>query len=176
MRLDTHTIVATVCPQCTTKLSPGPHISTGICRTRTLTCVDVCACPLSPPPPLCYSSPALFPSLPPFSFPASWPSLSPSLAPLPCASLSPVSSLPSPLRVRRLNILYVQKQASVPKCGDCGTKLRGMKALRPNQLKNSITSKRQKHVTRAYGGARSLSPAPPLPPPSLSLSVSCICV
>mmetsp|Transcript_51964 Transcript_51964/g.76071 ORF Transcript_51964/g.76071 Transcript_51964/m.76071 type:complete len:116 (+) Transcript_51964:49-396(+) len=54
----------------------------------------------------------------------------------------------------RLNILYVTKQASVPKCGDCGLKLRGMKALRPNQLKNSITSKRQKHVTRAYGGAR----------------------
>ena len=54
----------------------------------------------------------------------------------------------------RLNILYVTKQASVPKCGDCGDKLRGMKALRPNKLKNSITSKRQKHVTRAYGGAR----------------------
>ena len=54
----------------------------------------------------------------------------------------------------RLNILYVTKQASVPKCGDCGLKLRGMKALRPNKLKNSITSKRQKHVTRAYGGAR----------------------
>jgi len=54
----------------------------------------------------------------------------------------------------RLNILYVTKQASVPKCGDCGGKLRGMKALRPNKLKNSITSKRQKHVTRAYGGAR----------------------
>ena len=97
MRLDTHTIVATVCPQCHTKLSPSPPISTGICRTRTLTCVDVCACPLSPPPPLCYSSPALFPSLPPFSFPASWPSLSPSLAPLPCASLH--TFLPPPSRV-----------------------------------------------------------------------------
>ena len=63
----------------------------------------------------------------------------------------------------------------MPKCGDCGTKLRGMKALRPNQLKNSITSKRQKHVTRAYGGARSLSPAPPSPLP-LSLSPSLVYV
>jgi hypothetical protein len=103
--------------------------------------------------------------------PLGLPSLPPSLlSHAPLSPRSPLSPLPSPLRVRRLNILYVQKQASVPKCGDCGTKLRGMKALRPNQLKNSITSKRQKHVTRAYGGARSLSPAPPLPPPSLSLA------
>jgi ribosomal protein L34E len=58
------------------------------------------------------------------------------------------------LSAHRLNILYVQKQASVPKCGDCGDKLRGIKALRPAKLKGTITSKRQKHVTRAYGGAR----------------------
>jgi len=78
------------------------------------------------------------------------------------SSASSTLPIPSRLSARvalyrgRLNILYVTKQASVPKCGDCGEKLRGMKALRPNKLKNSITSKRQKHVTRAYGGARSL--------------------
>eukprot|EP00287_Rhodomonas_sp_CCMP768_P011891 CAMPEP_0196716678 /NCGR_PEP_ID=MMETSP1091-20130531/88_1 /TAXON_ID=302021 /ORGANISM="Rhodomonas sp., Strain CCMP768" /LENGTH=118 /DNA_ID=CAMNT_0042056797 /DNA_START=22 /DNA_END=378 /DNA_ORIENTATION=- len=54
----------------------------------------------------------------------------------------------------RLSILYVKKQASVPKCGDCGDKLRGMKALRPNKLKKTQTCKRLKHVTRAYGGNR----------------------
>ena len=84
---------------------------------------------------------------------------SPASAPL-CSSLNPSSLLASPSRTRtrlsahRLNILYVQKQASVPKCGDCGDKLRGIKALRPAKLKGTITSKRQKHVTRAYGGAR----------------------
>eukprot|EP00286_Rhodomonas_abbreviata_P007539 CAMPEP_0181322774 /NCGR_PEP_ID=MMETSP1101-20121128/19410_1 /TAXON_ID=46948 /ORGANISM="Rhodomonas abbreviata, Strain Caron Lab Isolate" /LENGTH=117 /DNA_ID=CAMNT_0023430715 /DNA_START=27 /DNA_END=380 /DNA_ORIENTATION=- len=54
----------------------------------------------------------------------------------------------------RLALLYVKKQASVPKCGDCGEKLRGMKALRPFLLKKSTTCKRLKHVTRAYGGNR----------------------
>ena len=54
----------------------------------------------------------------------------------------------------RINILYVTKKASVPKCGDCGDKLRGVKALRPAQTRASVTCKRQKHVTRAYGGAR----------------------
>uniref|UniRef100_A0A7S0HI90 60S ribosomal protein L34 n=1 Tax=Hanusia phi TaxID=3032 RepID=A0A7S0HI90_9CRYP len=52
----------------------------------------------------------------------------------------------------RLNILYVKKPASVPKCGDCGCTLRGLKALRPCQLKS--TTKRMKRVSRAYGGAR----------------------
>ena len=85
---------------------------------------------------------------------------SPAPAPLcsPLLSLHPSTRLASFSRTRlsahRLNILYVQKQASVPKCGDCGDKLRGIKALRPAKLKGTITSKRQKHVTRAYGGAR----------------------
>ncbi|KAI9591651.1 ribosomal protein L34Ae [Syncephalis fuscata] len=41
---------------------------------------------------------------------------------------------------------------SVPKCGDCGTKLLGLPALRPIDL--SRISKRQKTVNRAYGGSR----------------------
>jgi ribosomal protein L34E len=54
----------------------------------------------------------------------------------------------------RLALLYVKKQASVAKCGDCGCKLRGVKALRPMQNKKSQAAKRLKHVSRAYGGAR----------------------
>ncbi|KAJ1487894.1 ribosomal protein l34-like protein [Baffinella frigidus] len=54
----------------------------------------------------------------------------------------------------KLALLYVKKQANVSKCGDCGEKLRGVKALRPMQKKKSISTKRLKHVSRAYGGAR----------------------
>eukprot|EP00293_Proteomonas_sulcata_P004422 CAMPEP_0184326506 /NCGR_PEP_ID=MMETSP1049-20130417/142416_1 /TAXON_ID=77928 /ORGANISM="Proteomonas sulcata, Strain CCMP704" /LENGTH=117 /DNA_ID=CAMNT_0026648709 /DNA_START=602 /DNA_END=955 /DNA_ORIENTATION=- len=51
-------------------------------------------------------------------------------------------------------ILYVTKKAARPTCGDpsCEIKLAGVKALRPNKLKASITTKRYKHVSRAYGG------------------------
>ncbi len=52
----------------------------------------------------------------------------------------------------RLAILYVKKTASLPKCGDCGSKLRGIPALRPREYHRE--SKRVKHVTRAYGGSR----------------------
>ncbi len=52
----------------------------------------------------------------------------------------------------RLAILYVKKTASLPKCGDCGSKLRGIPALRPREYHRQ--SKRVKHVTRAYGGSR----------------------
>merc|ERR1712188_243321 len=39
-----------------------------------------------------------------------------------------------------------------PKCGDCGTKLIGIPGLRPKEY-HSI-SRRQKTITRAYGGSR----------------------
>merc|ERR1719198_177516 len=47
---------------------------------------------------------------------------------------------------------YVTKTASHPKCGDCKTALIGVPRVRPTAL--ARLSKRQKHVTRAYGGAR----------------------
>eukprot|EP00004_Rigifila_ramosa_P010181 TRINITY_DN2197_c0_g1_i2.p2 TRINITY_DN2197_c0_g1~~TRINITY_DN2197_c0_g1_i2.p2 ORF type:complete len:126 (-),score=30.53 TRINITY_DN2197_c0_g1_i2:39-371(-) len=46
----------------------------------------------------------------------------------------------------------VVKKASNPKCGDCGVALPGIPALRPRQY--ASISKRQKTVTRAYGGSR----------------------
>ena len=48
---------------------------------------------------------------------------------------------------------YVAKRASGPKCGDTGVKLNGIPALRPKQYKG--ISKRQKTVSRAYGGVLS---------------------
>ena len=51
-----------------------------------------------------------------------------------------------------MTIQYVDKPASKPKCGDCGNKLAGVKALRPHQY--ASISKRQKTVTRPYGGSR----------------------
>eukprot|EP00292_Cryptomonas_paramecium_P019673 CAMPEP_0113680016 /NCGR_PEP_ID=MMETSP0038_2-20120614/11021_1 /TAXON_ID=2898 /ORGANISM="Cryptomonas paramecium" /LENGTH=117 /DNA_ID=CAMNT_0000598223 /DNA_START=73 /DNA_END=426 /DNA_ORIENTATION=- /assembly_acc=CAM_ASM_000170 len=52
----------------------------------------------------------------------------------------------------RLAILYAKKTAALPKCGDCGSKLRGIPALRPKEYHREC--KRVKHVTRAYGGSR----------------------
>lgn len=52
----------------------------------------------------------------------------------------------------RLTYIYVNKKAKVPKCGDCGHQLRGIPALRPIQY--SRLSKRQRKVSRAYGGSR----------------------
>ncbi|TPX51030.1 hypothetical protein SeMB42_g02037 [Synchytrium endobioticum] len=52
----------------------------------------------------------------------------------------------------RLVVQYVHKKAKGPKCGDCGTKLPGLPALRPIQY--SRLSKSKKNVTRAYGGSR----------------------
>lgn len=68
--------------------------------------------------------------------------------------LVPVDLSLTELLSHRLALLYVKKQANVSKCGDCGEKLRGVKALRPMQKKKSISTKRLKHVSRAYGGAR----------------------
>ncbi|KAI9206629.1 ribosomal protein L34e-domain-containing protein [Polychytrium aggregatum] len=47
---------------------------------------------------------------------------------------------------------YTTKKASSPKCGDCGVALPGLPALRPTAY--ARISKRQKHVSRAYGGSR----------------------
>jgi len=47
---------------------------------------------------------------------------------------------------------YVGKKGNGPKCGDCKKKLHGIPALRPCEYKR--ISKRQKNVSRAYGGSR----------------------
>jgi len=52
----------------------------------------------------------------------------------------------------KLTYLYCKKPGVIPKCGDCKQKLRGITYCRPKEL--ARLSLRQKHVTRAYGGAR----------------------
>jgi len=52
----------------------------------------------------------------------------------------------------RLVYLYRKKLGSIPKCGDCHEKLRGITPARPRE--KSRLSKRLKTVTRAYGGSR----------------------
>ncbi|GMM31876.1 ribosomal 60S subunit protein L34B [Martiniozyma asiatica (nom. inval.)] len=47
---------------------------------------------------------------------------------------------------------HLKKQASRPKCGDCGIQLPGVATLRPRQY--ASISKTQKTVSRAYGGSR----------------------
>ena len=52
----------------------------------------------------------------------------------------------------RLALQYVAKRGKGPACGDCGRRLPGIPALRPKQY--AKISKRQKTVSRAYGGSR----------------------
>jgi large subunit ribosomal protein L34e len=52
----------------------------------------------------------------------------------------------------KLVVHNLKKIASRPKCGDCGTALPGVPALRPREY--ATLSKRQKTVNRAYGGSR----------------------
>ncbi|KAF8495531.1 ribosomal protein L34e [Russula emetica] len=47
---------------------------------------------------------------------------------------------------------HIKKLPTAPKCGDCGSKLSGVVALRPRQY--ATVSKTKKHVSRAYGGSR----------------------
>ncbi|KAI6245362.1 60S ribosomal protein L34-B [Erysiphe necator] len=54
-----------------------------------------------------------------------------------------------------LRYLHIKKAGTVPKCGDCGTKLSGIPALRPR--KYSQISRPKKTVQRAYGGSRCAS-------------------
>merc|ERR1712121_286779 len=50
----------------------------------------------------------------------------------------------------KLVYLYQKKAAKIPRCGDTGVKLQGIKPARPIALKNM--PKRHKRVSRAYGG------------------------
>jgi len=52
----------------------------------------------------------------------------------------------------KLSVHYRTKVAKGPKCGDCGSKINGVPHLRPKEYHR--ISKRQKTVTRAYGGNR----------------------
>jgi large subunit ribosomal protein L34e len=49
-------------------------------------------------------------------------------------------------------LLHIKKPGTVPKCGDCGSKLSGIPALRPREY--ASVSKPTKTVQRAYGGSR----------------------
>ncbi|KAK9798119.1 hypothetical protein WJX73_000908 [Symbiochloris irregularis] len=49
-------------------------------------------------------------------------------------------------------IQYTTKKASFPKCGVTGVRLHGLKALRPQELRNNRLPKRHKTVNRVYGG------------------------
>ena len=51
-----------------------------------------------------------------------------------------------------LRYLHLKKLPTAPKCGDCHTKLQGIKAMRPRAY--ATLSKRDKTVQRAYGGSR----------------------
>jgi large subunit ribosomal protein L34e len=48
-------------------------------------------------------------------------------------------------------VQYVKKAGKAPKCGDCPNRLQGIAAVRPYALRR--LKQRQKHVSRAYGGA-----------------------
>lgn len=50
----------------------------------------------------------------------------------------------------RLVYQYVKKNKTVPKCGQCKEKLKGIRPTRP--CERSRLSKRQKTVARTYGG------------------------
>jgi len=52
----------------------------------------------------------------------------------------------------KLVYLKVKKAGTAPKCGDCGTKLAGIPALRPREY--ATISRPKKTVQRAYGGSR----------------------
>ncbi|KAK3944226.1 ribosomal protein L34e [Diplogelasinospora grovesii] len=51
-----------------------------------------------------------------------------------------------------LRLLHIKKRGTAPKCGDCGSKLPGIPALRPREY--AQISKPKKTVQRAYGGSR----------------------
>merc|ERR1711907_317357 len=53
---------------------------------------------------------------------------------------------------RRARAALHGQKGQAPICGDCKTKLSGIPALRPSEYKR--ISKRQKKVSRAYGGSR----------------------
>mmetsp|Transcript_87048 Transcript_87048/g.120774 ORF Transcript_87048/g.120774 Transcript_87048/m.120774 type:complete len:118 (-) Transcript_87048:40-393(-) len=55
----------------------------------------------------------------------------------------------------KLVVHYRKKAASGPSCGDCGVSIQGVPHLRPREYKQ--LSKRQKTVSRSYGGSRCAS-------------------
>jgi len=52
----------------------------------------------------------------------------------------------------KTRLLHIKKRGTFPKCGDCGTRLSGIPALRPREY--AQLSKPKKTVQRAYGGSR----------------------
>merc|ERR1711892_252213 len=52
----------------------------------------------------------------------------------------------------KLTIHVLKKKAQRPKCGDCGTCLSGIPAVRPKEMRH--LKQRQRKVARAYGGSR----------------------
>jgi len=52
----------------------------------------------------------------------------------------------------RLTSLVVKKKAKGPACGDCGKRIIGVPALRPQEYRR--LKKRERRVNRAYGGSR----------------------
>jgi ribosomal protein L34E len=71
-----------------------------------------------------------------------------------CVSVSLAHPLVACDRVKvasgKLVFHYLGKVSNGPKCGDCGRKLAGIQHLRPKEYRT--ISKRQKVVSRAYGG------------------------
>jgi len=53
----------------------------------------------------------------------------------------------------RLTILYKKKSAQLPKCGESGVPLQGLPKIRSTALRR--LSKRQRRVSRPYGGSLS---------------------
>ncbi|KAF1990333.1 ribosomal protein L34e [Aulographum hederae CBS 113979] len=51
-----------------------------------------------------------------------------------------------------LRYLHIKKKGTAPKCGDCGSKLSGVPALRPREY--ATISRPKKSVSRTYGGSR----------------------
>lgn len=52
----------------------------------------------------------------------------------------------------RLIFHHLKKAGTSVKCGDCGVALPGIPALRPREYSN--LTRREKNVSRAYGGSR----------------------
>mmetsp|Transcript_2718 Transcript_2718/g.3749 ORF Transcript_2718/g.3749 Transcript_2718/m.3749 type:complete len:116 (-) Transcript_2718:111-458(-) len=52
----------------------------------------------------------------------------------------------------KLTFQYSEKQRKVPRCGDCKAPLFGIPAVAPKVMRTLV--KRQRKVSRAYGGSR----------------------
>ncbi|KAG8467191.1 hypothetical protein KFE25_000507 [Diacronema lutheri] len=54
----------------------------------------------------------------------------------------------------KLAVQYLQKRPRGVMCGDCKTSLPGIPQLRPKEYSKQLLARREKSVTRAYGGSR----------------------